>query len=324
MWLTRRDMSVPRAIFLDLDSLRPQDISLECLQALPVSWSFYSHTSPGEVVERLADADIVVCNKVVIDQRVIDACPRLQLVAVTATGTNNIDREAAAKRGIAVRNVQAYGTTAVAQHTLALLLALCNRLQDYAAAACDGRWSRSQQFCLLEFPMTDLSGKTMGIIGYGELGQAVARLARAFGMDVLVAEGQQGIAPGRLPLEQVLAAADVVSLHCLLSPATEKLVNARTLGQMKAGALLINTARGGLVDESALLQALESGHLGGAALDVLAQEPPPPDHLLLRAALPNLLITPHCAWGSPGARQRLLAMTADNIAGFLDQRTGAS
>lgn len=176
----------------------------------------------------------------------------------------------------------------------------------------------------LDYPMLDLAGASLGIIGYGELGQAVAALARGIGMEVLVAEGRAGAEPGRLPLPELLRQADAVSLHCLLSPQTERLINADTLALMKPGALLVNTARGGLVDEAALLAALHSGHLGGAALDVLSVEPPPADHPLLVADIPNLIVTPHCAWASPRARQRLLELTADNIRQFLDQRATAN
>ena len=309
------------AVFLDYQSLRPLDLSMERLLALPVQWRLHDFTSAADTLSRIGDAEIVVCNKVVLDAGIIAAAPRLRLIAVTATGTNNIDREAAAARGIAVMNVQAYGTAAVAQHTMALLLALSNRLPDYARAAHEGSWSRSPMFCLLDYPMLDLAGKKLGIVGYGELGQAVGRLAQAFGMELLVAQGQGGPQPGRLPLAQVLAGADVLSLHCLLSPATEWMINAATLAHMKPGALLVNTARGGLVDEAALAAALRSGHLGGAALDVLSVEPPPLDHPLLAPDIPNLLITPHCAWASPAARQRLLDLTTDNIAAFLDQRS---
>ena len=310
-----------QAVFLDFDSLRPADIDTTPLHALPLDWRIHATTSPAQVQSRIAEADVVVCNKVVLSAATLAAAPHLKLVAVTATGTNNVDREAAAALGIAVLNVRGYGTAAVAQHTLALLLALSNRLPQYARAAVDGTWSRSPMFCVLDYPMVDLGGKYLGIIGFGELGQAVGRLASAFGMELLVAEGSEGARAGRLPLAEVLQRADVLSLHCLLSPRTERLINARTLALMKPQALLINTARGGLIDEPALAEALRRGRLGGAALDVLSVEPPPPDHLLLAPDIPNLLITPHCAWASPAARQRLLDLTADNIAAFLDQRS---
>jgi glycerate dehydrogenase len=248
---------------------------------------------------------------------VLAACPQLQGIAVTATGTNNIDITAARARGIAVANVEGYGTQAVAQHTFALMLALANRLPDYSRDARNGRWSASASFCLMDHPVRDLAGSTLGIIGYGALGRAVAQIATAFGMQVLVAEGEGGPQPGRTPLPALLARADIVTLHTLQSARTEKLINAERLAQMQRGALLVNTARGGLIDEAALLAALASGQLGGAALDVLSVEPPPADHPLLVADLPNLIITPHCAWVSRGARQRLLDATVANIRRFI-------
>lgn len=307
----------PRAVFLDFASLQPADLDLQALLELPVELILHEQTTPAETASRLRDADLAITNKTVIDERVMAACPRLRFIAVTATGTNNIDMAAAAARGIRVANVRSYGTHAVAQHTFALMLALCNRLREYSRDAVNGRWSASPTFCLMDYPVRDLDGSTLGIVGYGELGREVARLAEAFGMRVLVAEGHRGAEPGRVPLPRLLAEADIVSLHTLLNADTEKLINAERLEQMKRGALLINTARGGLIDEAALLAALRSGQLGGAALDVLSVEPPPADHPLLRADLPNLLITPHCAWVSRGARQRLLQATVANIRSFI-------
>ena len=302
-----------RAVLLDRASLHPDDLDFSALAALPLALTCHEHTPATATAARLAGAEIAITNKVVIDAAVMAACPDLRCIAVTATGTNNIDRAAAQARGITVMNVEGYGTRAVAQHTLALLLALTNRLAEYTRDVRNGRWSASPTFCLMDYPIRDLDGAVLGIVGYGALGQEVARLAAAFGMQVLVAEGDAGPAPGRLPLAEVLARADVLSLHTLLTPRTEKMINAERLAQMKPGALLVNTARGGLVDEAALLAALQSGHLAGAALDVLAVEPPPADHPLLAAGLPNLIVTPHCAWISRGARQRLLDSTVDNL-----------
>ncbi len=306
-----------RAVFLDGDSLKPADLDFSGLQALPLDLEIFPVTAPDATLARMADADIVISNKVQITAAHMAACPRLRLIAVTATGTNNVDKVAAAAQGIVVANVEGYGTAAVAQHTFALILALANRLRDYSRDAGNGRWTQSPQFCLMDYPVLDLAGKTLGIIGFGALGQAVARLGEAFGMRVIVAEGVQGAQPGRLPLAQVLAEADILSLHCLLSPVTEKLINAHTLAQIKPGALLINTSRGGLIDEPALAAALRNGHLGGAGLDVLSVEPPPLDHPLFACDLPNIIITPHCAWASSAARQRLLDGTVSNIRRFL-------
>lgn len=306
-----------RAVFLDFASLKPADLDLSGLQALPLDLQLHEHTDAGDTMARLQNASIAISNKVVIDASVMASCPALKLIAVTATGINNIDKAAADTHGIAVRNVTGYGTQAVAQHTLALMLSLCNRLADYSRDAMNGRWSQSPSFCLSDYPVRDLAGSTLGIIGYGELGREVARLATAFGMQVLVAEGENGPSEGRTPLPEVLRRADIVSLHGLLTARTEKLINAERLAQMKRGALLVNTARGGLVDEIALSAALKSGQLGGAALDVLSVEPPPADHPLLAGDIPNLLITPHSAWVSLGARQRLLDTTVANIRHFI-------
>ncbi|MDQ8037715.1 MAG: D-2-hydroxyacid dehydrogenase, partial [Pedobacter sp.] len=298
-------------------SLNPADLDFSGLRGLPLDLVLHENTAAADTIARLQGASIAISNKVLIDAEVIAACPELRFIAITATGTNNVDKAAAATRHIGVANVTAYGTQAVAQHTFALLLALCNHLREYTRDAVNGRWSQSPSFCLSDYPVRDLAGSVLGIIGYGELGQAVARLAQAFGMQVLVAEGEAGPAQGRTPLPEVLARADVISLHSLLTPRTEKIINASTLAQMKRGALLINTARGGLVDEAALAAALRSGHLGGAGLDVLSVEPPPVTHPLLAADIPNLLITPHCAWVSRAARQRLLDTTVENIRHFI-------
>lgn len=306
-----------RAVFLDFASLRPQDLDLSGLHALPLELVLHDTTAHADTVARLQGAAIAITNKVVLDAAVLAASPTLRAIAVTATGTNNIDLAMATQRGIRVANVQGYGTTAVAQHTFALIMALANSLPAAARDARNGRWSASPTFCLMDYPVLELPGATLGIVGFGDLGQAVAAFGEGLGMRVLVAEGRAGPAPGRLPLEVVLAESDVVSLHTLLTPATAHLIDASRLARMKPGALLINTARGGLVDEAALLAALRRGHLGGAALDVLSVEPPPADHPLLAADLPNLLITPHCAWASRSARQRLLDTTVANIRGFI-------
>ncbi|MGC4094334.1 MAG: D-2-hydroxyacid dehydrogenase [Polyangiaceae bacterium] len=308
---------MPKAVFLDYASLNPADLDFTGLRSLPLDLVLHENTSAVDTIARLQGASIAISNKVIIDADVIAACPELRFIAVTATGTNNVDKAAAAARHISVANVTAYGTQAVAQHTFALLLALCNHLREYTRDAVNGRWSQSPSFCLSDYPVRDLAGSVLGIIGYGELGHAVAKLAEAFGMQVLVAEGEAGPAASRTPLTEVLARADVISLHGLLTARTEKIINADTLAQMKRGALLINTARGGLVDEAALAAALRSGHLGGAGLDVLSVEPPPADHPLLAADIPNLLITPHCAWVSRAARQRLLDTTVENIRHFI-------
>ncbi len=303
-------------VFLDLDSLDRGDLRLDPLWATLPRWRHFAHTSPAQVAERLAGCQVVISNKVMLDETALRTTDALELICVAATGVDNVDLEAARRRGIAVCNVTGYATPSVVQHVYALILALATRLCHYRKAVQDGDWSRSEHFCLLDHPIEEIAGKTLGIIGYGELGRAVAAAGSAFGLEVVVAKGRGTEGP-RLPLPRLLECADIVSLHCPLTPETRNLIGAAELARMKPGALLINTARGGLVDSSALLQALCSGRLGGAALDVLEDEPPAPDHPLLQARLPNLIVTPHVAWASRQARQRLVDELVANIQAFL-------
>lgn len=305
-----------RGVMLDRDSLHPADLEFGGLAATLDDWQWHPATAVPELAERLAGCTVVVTNKVPLDAAAIAAAPELRLICVAATGVDNIDLDAARARGIPVCNVRNYGTAAVGQHVFALLLALATRWHEYAADVRAGDWSRADNFCLMHRPVLELAGRTLGIIGWGALGREVARLGAAFGMEVRVAQSlRTDAAPesGRVPLAELLAASDVISLHCPLSATTRGLVDAGFLAAMKPGALLINTARGGLVDAGALREALCSGWLGGAALDVLDQEPPPADHPLLDPAIPNLLITPHSAWVSRESRQRLLDAIAANV-----------
>jgi len=305
-----------RGVVLDMDTLQPADLSLDGLRASLESWQFHGRTDPSDTAVRLAGSEVVVTNKVVIDRSVLAANSQLRLICVSATGMNNVDLVAAAEQGVTVRNVQDYAIASVAQHVFALLLALATRWHEYRQDVQAGDWSRSPMFCLMHRPVMELAGKTLGIIGFGVLGQEVARLAQAFGMRVLIADSLRPGVPAssdRLPLAELLPKCDVISLHCPLDVTTERLVDEAFLKQMKPGALLLNTARGGLVDESALKHALMKGQLGGAALDVLSVEPPPSDHPLLDAAIPNLIITPHNAWVSRECRQRLLDGVVVNI-----------
>ena len=302
-----------QGVFLDSETVNPDELDFRALEAL-MSWTFFPYTLPAQRVERLHGADVVITNKVVLDADTLAACPSLKLICICATGTNNVDLAAARERGITVCNVSGYARAAVAQHTLMLMLSLATHCQQYDGAVKRGDWSHARQFCLLDYPIMELAGKTLGIIGYGDLGRETARLAEAFGMTIVVAQSFSGSShQGRLPLSELLPQSDVVSLHCPLSPQTEKLVDDAFLSQMKPGALLINTARGGLVDERALAEALRSGQLGGAGLDVLSSEPPPRDHVLLADDIPNLIITPHNAWGTRECRQRLLDGVVSNI-----------
>jgi glycerate dehydrogenase len=303
-----------RGVFLDTLTMKLEELNTSVLESSLDHWDFFATTAPEQTAERIKDADVVISNKVVLDRTLIANAKNLKLICACATGTNNIDLEAAKARHIPVRNVQGYAGASVPQHTLALILALATRWQQYHAAVMDGRWSRSPIFCLLDYPVMELAGKNLGIIGYGDLGRKVAQLGRALGMNILVAESSSGEKQqARVPLKKLLAESDVISLHCPLSEQTEKLVNKEFLAAMKPGAFLVNTARGGLVDETALAGALTSGHLGGAALDVLSAEPPPHDHPLLAKDIPNLIITPHNAWISRESRQRLLDGVVHNI-----------
>jgi glycerate dehydrogenase len=305
------------AVFLDLASVDRGDLDLAALHQAAASWATYAQTPAELTAARIGDAAVAVTNKVVIDRAVMVGCPGLRLICVAATGTNNVDLQAARERGIAVCNVTGYATPSVVQHVLALMLALTTRLAEHAAAAQDGRWAASGLFCLLDFPFRELAGKTLGIVGYGELGRGVARVAEAFGMSVLVAQ-RPGAPPqeGRLSLDELLARADVVTLHVPLADNTRGLIGERELALMRPDALLIDTARGGIVDEAALIAALRAGRLGGAGVDVLAVEPPRGGSPLLEAPPPNLIVTPHVAWASRESRQRLLDGVARNIEAF--------
>lgn len=304
-------------VFLDADTMGDADLSP--LHSSTVTLQCYPHTAPQQVVSRLQQASIVIVNKVELTATMLQALPGLKLICVAATGVNNVDVAAARQLGITVCNVRGYADTAVPQHVFALLLQLTNKVQQYHHAVLQGNWSRSKHFCLLDYPVTELANKNFVVVGYGALGQASAALARAFGMQLIIAEqpGAASCRPGRVPFTDALAQADVISLHCPLTTATTKLFNAEVFAAVKPNALLINTARGGLIDEEALLNALQNGTLGGAALDVLTQEPPAPDNILIRANLPNLLISPHMAWASAEARQRMVIQLADNIQAFL-------
>ncbi|WP_444883783.1 D-2-hydroxyacid dehydrogenase [Microbulbifer sp. PSTR4-B] len=302
-----------RGVFLDAMTMKLGELNIQSLKNSLDHWDFYE-TTAKQTAERIADADVVITNKVVLDRTLLEQARSLKLICVCATGTNNIDLQAAQDLGIPVRNVQGYAGASVPQHTLALILALASRWHHYHQDVMTGRWSQSEIFCLLDHPVVELAGKTLGIIGYGELGQRVAKLGEALDMQILVAESFSGEKRAdRAPLAQLTKESDVISLHCPLTKQTEKLIDRDFIANMKPGALLINTARGGLVDEEAVADALRSGKLGGAALDVLSEEPPPASHPLLATDIPNLIVTPHNAWISRESRQRLLDGVVNNI-----------
>ena len=313
----RSDDDPVKAVLLDRGSLDAGDLDFSALERCFIHWECHADTPPEQVPARIADAEVVITNKVRLQRDDLRAAPSLRLVCIAATGTNNVDLEAARDYGIAVCNVLAYATPSVVEHVFAQLLALVRHAREYAARMRRQDWPRAAHFCLLEPTIHELAGKTLGIVGYGELGRGVARVAEAFGMEILLAQ-RPGSTPqaGRLPLMELLPRVDVLSLHCPLTEQTRNLIGPEQLAAMKPSAILINTARGGIVDEPALLDALRQGRLGGAAIDVLSEEPPRQGNPLLDAELPNLIVTPHIAWASLEARQRLVAELAANVQAF--------
>ena len=306
-----------RAVFLDHPSLDLGDLDLNPLRDCFSELELFAQTTPDQVIERLKGASVAISNKIVIDAAAMAASPALKLILITATGTNNVDLAAARAHGITVCNCQGYGTPSVAQHTIMLLLNLATRLADYQKAVAEGRWQQAKQFCLLDYPIVELEGKTLGLLGHGELGSAVARLAEAFGMRVLLGQiPGRPARPDRLPLEELLPQIDALTLHCPLNEHTRHFIGARELASMKPGAFVVNTARGGLIDEHALADALRNGHLGGAATDVLSVEPPTAGNPLLAQDIPRLIVTPHNAWGSREARQRIVGQLTENAQGY--------
>ena len=307
------------AAFLDYGSLDMNDLDFSSLQDCFSDLQLYSATAPDQVVERLKHVDVAISNKVMIDAQTIQQLPQLKLILISATGTNNVDLEAAKAHGVVVCNCQGYGTASVAQHSLTLMLALATSLIRYDRAVTQGRWQQASQFCFLDYPIIELSGKTLGIVGYGELGQEVGRLAQAFGMQILIANlpNRPKHANG-LALHELLPHVDFLSLHCPLTEDTRNLIDANAFEQMKNTAFLINCARGGIVHEADLVAALKQGKIAGAATDVLSVEPPKNGNVLLDANLPNLIITPHSAWGSVQSRQRMVEQLAQNAQGFIN------
>ena len=284
-------------------------------------WIVFSETQPALVAERMSGAVVAITNKVPISAEVVAALPELRMIAISATGTNNVDLAACKARGIVVSNVRGYAERTVPEHVMAMLLALSRNLVAWRETLIAGGWQRSSQFCLFNHPIRDLHGATLGLIGSGTLGNGVARLAEAFGMRVLRAErkGAASVRAGYTAFDEVLAEADAISLHCPLTPETKGLIGEAELHAMKSSALLINTARGGIVDEAALVRALREGWIGGAGFDVLTAEPPADDHPLVHPdllALPNFLLTPHVAWSSRPAMQTLADQLIDNIEAF--------
>ena len=285
-------------------------------------WEEYLATTPDQTAERLRNATIAITNKVQLRRDVLEKLPQLKMIAVAATGVNNIDVECCRERGIAVSNIRNYSVDTVPEHVFMLMLALRRNLAAFQIDLQNGEWQRARQFCLFTHPVTDLHGSTLGIVGHGAIGQAVEKIALAFGMKVLIAErkGAVEIRPGYTPFEQVLQLSDVITLHLAMTPQTRHLISTAEFALMQPGAILINTARGGLVDEAALLEALQAGRIGGAGFDVLEKEPPKDGHPLLDLNLPNFILTPHVAWTSRQAMQILADQLIDNIEAFVAGR----
>lgn len=302
-------------VVLDRDTLvnRPFDFDF------PHTLSSYGTTEAHETLERIRGADIVITNKVVISAQAFAENPQLKLVAVTATGVNNVDVEAAKQNGTAVCNIRAYGNESVAEHAFMMMITLMRNLPAYQRDVAAGLWENSPFFCHLGAPMRDLNGKTLAIFGRGNIGKTLATYAQAFKMNVVFAEHKnaQSVRDGYVSFDEAIRSADVVSLNCPLTPQTANMIGEAELQQMKSGAILINCGRGGLVDEAALVAVLKYGQIGGAGFDVLTQEPPRDGNPLLKARLPNLIVTPHIAWASQEAANRLFDILLDNINRFM-------
>ncbi len=303
-----------KIVVLDGYTLNPGDLSWDRLKDLG-SVEIYDRTQEDQIEERIGECEIVITNKTPITRELLERKPGIKYVGVLATGYNVVDIEAAKDKGVVVTNIPTYGTEAVAQYVFALLLELCHRVAHHDRRVKEGAWSSAKDFCFWDYPLMELAGKTMGLIGYGRIGQATARIAKAFGMEVLVYDLKKTEGEEFVDLETLYRRSDVVSLHCPLTEENLGMINRESMGKMKRGVLIINTSRGPLIDEENLAEALNSRSVGGAALDVLAVEPAREDNPLLKAH--NCIITPHIAWAPREARERLLNIAVDNLEGYL-------
>lgn len=308
-----------KAVFLDFGTMG-SGLDLGELESLVDEFVVYDESPQDTVARRIGDADIVFTNKIRLTRALLERAPKLKFIALTATGTDNIDTDCAKQHGIGVANIRHYCTGSVVEHVFGVLLSLTHSLEPYHRSVRAGDWQRSTDFCMLHYPVSELSSMTLGVVGYGALGQGVARIAREFGMRVLVSArpGADSIPEGRVGFDELLAAADVISLHCPLTEGTRELFGAREFATMKDSAILINTARGGLVDSRALADALATGQIAAAAVDVLPEEPPVNGDPLLDYAGDNLIVTPHIAWATAEARQNAIDELAANTRAFLD------
>ncbi|MBW3697221.1 D-2-hydroxyacid dehydrogenase [Vibrio sp. T187] len=311
-------MSKLTVVFLDRATI-PTQITLNT-PSFEHEWIEYDFTKPEQVAERIIDADIVITNKVILSSESLKEAAKLRLIAVSATGVNNVDLSYCASANIAVTNIQGYATQSVPEHVMAMLFALKRNLVGYHQDIAAGEWQRNKQFCFFTHPIQDIAGSTLGIIGSGGLGQATAALAKSLGMNVMFAErkGVQNCREGYLPFELVLQLADAITMHCPLTDDTHNLIGERELNMMKASSVLVNAGRGGLVDEQALVAALKESKIAGAGVDVFTQEPADESNVLIaNMAMPNLLLTPHVAWGSDSSIQKLSDILIDNLNAFV-------
>lgn len=307
-----------KGVFLDRDSIGV-DLSLAELEALGIDWQFFPFTDQHQTTSRCLDADVVITNKVVLNRELLESLPNLKLILVAATGMNNVDLAAAKEQGIAVKNVVDYAGSSIAQLVFAYLLEFATQNTAYQSLVERGNWAQSKTFCLMDLPMFELAEKTITLIGYGNLAKSVEKIAKAFDMKVIIAEQKNAveIRPGRVSFEQAIKTADVISLHCPLNAETAGLISAEELKAMKSSAILINTARGGIIDELALVEALNQGEIAGAATDVVTEEPAPNNLPIIQNKPKNLMITPHIAWASLEARTRLLGQLINHCETFL-------
>jgi len=310
-----------KAVLLDWATMGP-DLDITELRALLPDLEIYDDTTDDQVADRIAGAEIVLGNKVLISESLFDNAPEMRFIGLTATGTDNVDLVAAKEHGVAVANIRAYCSRSVAEHVFGCLLSLAHSLGPYTADVRAGEWQKAENFCMLTYPINELSAMTLGIVGYGELGKCVAGIAKAFGMDIIIAArpGSDVAPEGRVLMNELLTRSDAISLHCPLNDVTRGLFGATEFKAMKNTAILINTARGGLVDSAALANALRDGDIAAAAVDVLPDEPPIGGDPLLDYDGDNLMVTPHIAWGTLTARQNAIDELAANIAAFLEGR----
>ena len=317
-----------KAVFLDFDTLGPTDIDISPLTNQLPGLELFPTTAQHQLGDRISDAEVIIINKVRLNDEALRSARFLKLVCLAATGTDNVAIGSAAELGVAVCNIRNYCTPSVAQHVFSLILSLTHHLREYEILVRDKAWMNSPQFCLLDFPIRELQEKTLGVVGFGSLGSRVAKIAVAFGMKIIAARrpysqtkfdnpaGDGNVE--RVSFNNLLSRSDVISLHCPLNAETENLINATTLASMRDNTILINTARGGLIDSAALVAALKTGQIAGAGIDVLRQEPPIEPDVILEADLPNLIVTPHIAWAAQESRQRAIDEIAANIAAYIN------